>query len=459
MLINSLSLKNFKCFEELDVKFAPITLLTGANSSGKSSLINAILAVLQTEQFPFYLSPNGKYINMGSFEEMAFSKKPDSIVDVNISFINTWNIISNNTENFIHNDSLNYRDLLSFLKNSNYLDINDFINTYDTKWEVNKINDLSEIHYANIKERDLELQIIKDNNYSFKITFDSIWLDSNYYEYFVNMKKGTVKELGDKIEVSAFGFKSIDEINSMFKELFDYRFADIYLDLSNVDNSFNYIGSFRLTPERTYYQKSKSEAKILNAGEGYIDQIIEWEEKGDEKFDKLVSIINDLGLISDIKTSRLKGGRFELSIRTKNNADYSSLVDVGFGVSQFLPILVADLQLHSGSCLAISQPEIHLHPQIQATYGNYLSNQINNNLKQYIVETHSEYLLNRIRLLLVNGELKPEDVCVLYFENDGLKSTVHNVEFATDGQIKGAPQGFFDTYGIDVMNIAMSAIA
>ena len=61
-------------------------------------------------------------------------------------------------------------------------------------------------------------------------------------------------------------------------------------------------------------------------------------------------------------------------------------------------------------------------------------------------------------LLRVTGELKPEDVRVLYFENDGIKSTVHDVEFATDGQIKGAPKGFFDTYGIDVMSIAMNAI-
>ena len=82
MLINSLSLKNFKCFEELDVKFAPITLLTGANSSGKSSLINAILAVLQTEQFPFYLSPNGKYINMGGFEEILFRNSNNTVSDL-----------------------------------------------------------------------------------------------------------------------------------------------------------------------------------------------------------------------------------------------------------------------------------------------------------------------------------------------------------------------------------------
>ena len=111
-----------------------------------------------------------------------------------------------------------------------------------------------------------------------------------------------------------------------------------------------------------------------------------------------------------------------------------------------------------GSCLAVSQPEIHLHPKIQASFGNYIFTQIRDNKKQYIIETHSEYLLNRIRLLLVTGELKPEDVCVLYFENDGVKSTTHTIEFATDGSVKGAPESFFDTYGIDVMNIAMEAI-
>ncbi|GAB4041499.1 AAA family ATPase [Spirosoma jeollabukense] len=134
------------------------------------------------------------------------------------------------------------------------------------------------------------------------------------------------------------------------------------------------------------------------------------------------------------------------------------LADTGFGVSQFLPIIVADFQLSNDSCLAISQPEIHLHPPIQASFGNYLAHQIKRTEKQYIVETHSEYLLNRIRLLLVTGELKPEDVQVLYFENDGVKSVVHDVEFTTKGAIKGAPRVFFETYEMDVMDIAMNSI-
>lgn len=345
MLINSLGLKNFKCFEELDVKFAPITLLTGANSSGKSSLINAILAVLQTEQFPFYLSPNGKYVNMGSFEEIIYQNKANECFDIFIEF-------------------------------------NDNDGAFNTQWYRNGTNGLP---------------------------------------------------------------KNMYDIDPSFEP-------------EDFEKDFNYIGSFRHPPERTYYQKAKAQQKIDTDGESYIDQIIEWEETSPEKLEELNEVMRQVELFVQIQSNKLKGGRFELTVKTTSKARFAALTDVGFGISQFLPVIVADLQLSENSCLAVSQPEIHLHPKIQATFGNYLANQINHTQKQYIIETHSEYLLNRIRLLLVTGELKPEDVRVLYFENDGVKSTVYDVEFTTKGAVKGAPQGFFDTYEMDVMDIAMHAI-
>lgn len=345
MLINSLGLKNFKCFEELNVKFAPITLLTGANSSGKSSLINAILAVLQTEQFPFYLSPNGKYVNMGSFEEMLYKRSSYEEFDIFIEFNN--------------NDGI-----------------------FDTSWFRNRANGLP---------------------------------------------------------------KNINGIDPSYIP-------------DDFEENFNYIGSFRQPPERTYYQKAKAQRKIDVDGGSYIDQIIEWEEVDPDKLAELNEVMQKIELFNEIQSNKLKGGRFELNVKTTAKSNFAPLTDVGFGISQFLPVIVADLQLPEDSCLAISQPEIHLHPRIQAQFGNYLANQIKQTQKQYIVETHSEYLLNRIRLLLVTGELKPEDVRVLYFENDGIKSTVHDVEFTTKGAVKGAPQGFFDTYEMDVMDIAMQAI-
>jgi predicted ATPase len=104
------------------------------------------------------------------------------------------------------------------------------------------------------------------------------------------------------------------------------------------------------------------------------------------------------------------------------------------------------------------QPEIHLHPSIQANLGDYLVKQVNEKKKQYIVETHSEYLLNRIRLLIVKGEIEPEDVAVYYFENSVKEGSVtHRIEFTKDGQILNAPRGFFETYMIDTMDIALNA--
>ena len=75
----------------------------------------------------------------------------------------------------------------------------------------------------------------------------------------------------------------------------------------------------------------------------------------------------------------------------------------------------------------------------------------------YIIETHSEYLLNRIRLAVVKGDMAPSDVSVYYFENTVNGTLTRDIEFTEDGEIHNAPQGFFDTYMMDVMDIALHA--
>ena len=83
--------------------------------------------------------------------------------------------------------------------------------------------------------------------------------------------------------------------------------------------------------------------------------------------------------------------------------------------------------------------------------------QVQNKNKRYIIETHSEYLLNRLRLLIVKGEIAAEDIAIYYFENTNKGTDKHAIEFTKDGQIKNAPKGFFDTYMMDVMDIALHA--
>jgi predicted ATPase len=122
-----------------------------------------------------------------------------------------------------------------------------------------------------------------------------------------------------------------------------------------------------------------------------------------------------------------------------------------------LPIIVADLQLGEESTLFVAQPEIHLHPSVQADFGTYMINQVTQSQKNYIIETHSEYLLNRIRLAVVKGDIPKEDVKIFYLKNDGKDVQTYQLEFTADGQILNAPEDFFKTYQMDVMNIAISA--
>ena len=405
MHIKRIALKNFKCFKEVAVDFSRITLLTGENSSGKSSLIYGILAPLQStnfnwNSFPLYLSLNGEYVNMGGFEQVSFNHNSKNRLGIELAF--------------------------SFHSSISY---------FNTSWYFDILSKSPKLGYAEI-------------------------IDGN--------KEGSIKQKEDLSYIVSYGYKDKPSTNILdlgiqnIDELQEYNNGFFWEDISDkiydvLKQQFNFISSFRLHPERTYYQSLASN-KVDKSGGGYIDQILDWSDNQSEGLYALVSILKYLGILYDIKPHRLSGGRFDIKVKVKSRSKWESLADVGFGISQFLPIIVADLQLSNESTLIMSQPEIHLHPSVQANLAGYLVGQVIETNKNYIVETHSEYLLNRMRLLIVQGEIQPEDVAVYYFENSIKNGSVaHRIEFTKQGQILNAPKGFFDTYMIDTMDIALNA--
>lgn len=441
MLVDRLSLKDFKCFEEVDIEFGKITLLTGANSSGKSSLIYALLGIMQSKHFPEFFALNGKLVNMGGFEDVIRKKSDADHFEITVTFkgeklITTWKQNGFNEQplliDFIYQGS-SFNKQIS-IKDDGSLEVNLSIEKESYGKIISMIND-----------KNLHSRLTRWKLHAFGVLVENIEVDK-----ILNSDYAILFE-DDNIVQIRYSFPDLKLLNET-----NYHVVPTYEDTDFAD--FNYIGSFRLPPERTYYSKPNASLVGVN-GEGYIDQIISWEEHERELLDNLIFEIKELGLLSNIETNRMKGGRFEVNVKTNKNSSFASLTDVGFGVSQFLPIIVADFQLNDTSCLAVSQPEIHLHPKIQATLGEYFARQIKKTEKQYIVETHSEYLINRLRLLIVKGELNPYDVKLYYMENDGDKTTTYKIELTTDGQIKNAPQGFFDTYEMDVMDIALFASA
>jgi hypothetical protein len=252
-------------------------------------------------------------------------------------------------------------------------------------------------------------------------------------------------------------FANLEEVAGHLRSMVVQPISSIFSRFGLVEYELNYIGSFRLEPERTYYQRSKADRKIGRSGENYIEQIMEWERRRGPEFHVLCDSLNKLGLLTGLRTRLMRGGRFEVSVKTDRSGVWASLTDVGYGISQFLPIVVADLQLSQESTLAVAQPEIHLHPKVQAALGDYFVERIQKQKRRFIIETHSEYLLNRVRLLIIKGKIEPSDVGIYYFQCSGREAKVHRLAFTKSGKIEGAPQDFFDTYMMDVMDIALKA--
>lgn len=150
MKINKLSLENFKCFKSLDIEFGKIILLTGANSSGKSSIIYSILGAIQSGEFPFQFSPNGKYIEMGDFQEISFKHDKNKIIKIGLELTNT----------------------------------NRF--NVDTFWEIDKMRKLPSLKIIESRSSFYEINIEREKN---EYEINSNWIEVN------KLENVTVKDL------------------------------------------------------------------------------------------------------------------------------------------------------------------------------------------------------------------------------------------------------------------------
>ena len=121
-----------------------------------------------------------------------------------------------------------------------------------------------------------------------------------------------------------------------------------------------------------------------------------------------------------------------------------NLVDVGYGVSQILPILVDCLRGESGGTFLLQQPEVHLHPKAQAALGSFLATLSKEQGKRFLVETHSDYMVDRIRMDLRDKKhgLRPEDVQILYFERNAGGVNIHRITFDELGNLQNVPTGY-----------------
>ena len=166
-----------------------------------------------------------------------------------------------------------------------------------------------------------------------------------------------------------------------------------------------------------------------------------------ELHDNLVTFGKASGLFSDIavrRHGRQMSDPFQLQVKVRAGSR-ANIMDVGYGVSQSLPILV-DVRSHEQSIFLLQQPEVHLHPRAQAELASLFVESYKKGHNHFIIETHSDYIIDRIRILAKKKEINPDDVSILYFAPQGNAVEIHSISLDDRGNLQGSPEGYRDFF-------------
>ena len=164
-----------------------------------------------------------------------------------------------------------------------------------------------------------------------------------------------------------------------------------------------------------------------------------------EEFGRSSGLFDEISIKS---LGRSEGEPFQVQIRKSGSrrlkGPYKNLIDMGYGVSQTLPVITELFRRDSPQMFLLQQPEVHLHPSAQAALGSLFCNIAAEGRRQLIVETHSDHLLDRVRMDVRDGKtgLKPEDVSILFFEEGELDVNIHSIRLDENGNVLDAPPSY-----------------
>jgi predicted ATPase len=152
-------------------------------------------------------------------------------------------------------------------------------------------------------------------------------------------------------------------------------------------------------------------------------------------------------MFSDIGVKQLgRGSGDPFQVQVSMGSKKTNLMDVGYGVSQILPLIVDAQRATSKTMLLLQQPEVHLHPKAQAALGSMIKDWVSKSKKTVVVETHSDYLVDRLRLEVKQAHLKQSEVKIFFLEKKSSQTKLHVLEIDAQGNVLNAPEGYRDFF-------------
>ena len=487
-MIDSIAVKNYKAFKEAKLEFKPITILLGANSVGKSSLLQLLLLLKQTATFGVTndkvpLKMYGPFTNMGSIDNLFHNKNSKAVLEIAVSFrseklLRELNVLLDEYVRFVNsipfffpiNKMLAIRKEISQNTSKSGREV---INrtTFEKRikqimqvLKAEAIKDFKEtLGYIAKNQADIAPSDIFNNSVdAFMTTFDFLSsfqvpvgkMDQTINTVSISLchtpKEKRLKVCGMKVSMGdkvLFDISSLEsfKVDSPSCKVQDSDSTYVKQRLNPYTNIFDIFNSTKPNDEQSTttanyliaiankylrYLKSEFNPSLIQHIKPLRANPQRYYVIDDEKLtpyastldgDRLIEILRDNQAVKDKVNEWLI--KYNLSIKIEQSEDVIhhikivqdnvelDIPDVGFGISQILPILVQAYCSPKNTITIIEQPEIHLHPILQADVADLLRQSASIE-KPIIVETHSEYFLRRIRRRVATKEMSSNDVSI-----------------------------------------------
>lgn len=394
--ITGISVRGYKSlYEECSIEIRPLTILAGANSSGKSSMMQPLLLIKQTLEAtydPGALLLNGPNVRFTSIAQMLCRIDEKQSAD-----------------NFSLSIEIDRDNSITNVYQKSPKGVMDIVGTTIQEGE-------QKINYSPDSSHDYILRELRDF-YENNVSFFGL----------ISKNKDRQKDL----EKTIFRERSFLIIQSRHYS-FERTKTQQYVAISEYDSSSNislfakqirnliHIPAGRGNPERSYPITAIGEA-FPGTFDNYVASIVkDWQDSESDRLTELGKALEVLGLNWTVKAKQVNDVQIELLVgrlprNSKNEAkNLVSIADVGFGLSQVLPVVVALLVAEPGQLVYLEQPEIHLHPRAQAALAGVLADAANRGVR-VVLETHSEFLLLAVQYLVADGKLSLDKVKLHWF--------------------------------------------
>lgn len=439
-MLTQLRIQNFKSWGDThDLRLAPITVFFGTNSSGKSSIGQLLLMLKQTSESTdrtrvLHTGDQQTPVELGDFASLIHHHD----VTRDLAFELSWTqpdsiVIDDPKDDAVHHqgNALQFRANIAQPPNRpGQLRVQ--------RMSYRLLNDTAPPFEAG-------MQPDPRRGTRYKLTFDGFT---------------PVRNRGRSWDLPAparfYGFP--DEAVAYYQNT--EFLPDLSLALERVLGSISYLGPLRVNPERVYTWTGGTPEDVGWAGEQTVEAILAATGRLYNYRPKLrtrslqqvlAEAMQELGLIYSFEVAAIAKGRPEREVRIQiqRGSDEVLITDVGFGISQVLPVLVQSYYAPRHSTILLEQPELHLHPSVQKGLADFFitaafarEDGAPRNT-QFLIESHSEHFLRRLQRRIAEERLSPADVSLYFCETTRTGSVIRELEVDLFGDIRDWPRDFF----------------